>query len=123
MTLFPLNRSEHQEQVALFDWRDWVVNQQPDLALLHAIPNGGLRSPATAVRMKREGVLAGIPDVCLPVPRRGYHGFYLEMKRVRGGTIAENQKKIMAALKDRGYRVEVGHGFEQARAAIESYLG
>lgn len=51
-----------------------------ELALLHHIPNGGARSKATAGRLKAEGVKAGIPDICLPVPKNGYGALYIELK-------------------------------------------
>src|SRR5262245_64718583 len=49
--------------------------------LCFAIPNGGARDVITAGRLKAEGVRAGVPDVCLPVARAGYHGLFLEVKR------------------------------------------
>ena len=123
MTLIQINPTEHQEQVALFDWRNYAVHRNPKLALLHAIPNGGLRSKATAARMKREGALAGIPDICLPVSQNSYHGLYLELKRPIGGRLSDKQSEIIAMLREEGYRVDICRGFDAAREAIESYLG
>lgn len=31
--------------------------------------------------MARTGTRRGVPDVCLPVARCGFHGLYVEMKR------------------------------------------
>ena len=36
--------SEHDEQVALFEWAALREAEIPELALLFAIPNGGLRN-------------------------------------------------------------------------------
>lgn len=122
MTLFPINPTESHEQIALFEWADWAIQRYPELERLHAIPNGGHRNPATAARLKKEGVKKGVPDLCLPVPRRGYHGLYIELKRPKGGTVSPDQAKFIGWLRAEGYRVEVARGFEAAREAIEEYL-
>ena len=66
--------SEHAEQVALFKWAEFAAARWPELTLMHAIPNGGHRNKITAARLKAEGVRAGVPDICLPVARGGWHG-------------------------------------------------
>lgn len=114
--------SEHCEQVALFEWAAMVANRYPDLALMYAVPNGGHRHPATAARLKAEGVKSGVPDIHLPVPRWGYHGLWIEMKRRSGGTVSPAQKDWKSALERQGHRVEICRGFEAAKAAIEEYL-
>lgn len=38
------------------------------------IPNGGSRNKAEAANLKRQGVMAGVPDLCVPVARCGYRG-------------------------------------------------
>lgn len=88
---------------------------------MFAIPNGGLRHKATAGRLKAEGVKAGVPDICLPVPRPPYAGLYIEMK-VAGRPPSSEQATWLAALNELGYLALVCDGFEAARAAIEGYL-
>jgi len=74
--------TEHAHQVAVFMWvQQTGIKQYPELARLFAIPNGGLRHAAIANRLKMEGVKAGVPDLFLPVPRGGYSGLFIEMKR------------------------------------------
>lgn len=63
--------SESQEQIALFQWANLAVGTMPDLCMLYHIPNGGLRTKATAARLKKEGVKAGYPDIGLDVAWRG----------------------------------------------------
>ena len=77
--------TEHDEQVALLKFCNLNQVKYPELALLYAIPNGGNRNIVTATKLKAEGVKAGVPDLCLPVPRGGYHGMYLEMKKIAAG--------------------------------------
>ena len=121
--------SEHAEQAALFRWAALASRAHPELRLLYAIPNGGARSKATAGRLKAEGVRAGVPDVCLPVPRNGLGALYIELKRPGGvpgrakGALRPAQREWLAALQDAGNAVAVAYGWEQARGVIERYLG
>ena len=73
--------TEHEEQVALFQWAAANEAQYPSLAMLAAIPNGGYRPMTTAAMLKAEGVKAGYPDILLDVARGPYHGLRIELKR------------------------------------------
>ncbi len=117
----PTCNSEHAEQAALFRWAEFARSRLPELALLHAIPNGGHRYKATAARLKAEGVKRGVPDVCLPVARSGAHGLYIELKTERGKATPE-QLGWIRALRRQGYVAEVCRGWESARSMIEHYL-
>ena len=91
--------TEAQEQRALFQWAGLAEQQYPELKLLHHIPNGGKRDARTAANLKKEGVKAGVPDMCLPVARGQYHGLYKE-----------------------GYATKVCYGWLEAKESIEKYL-
>ena len=119
MRIIPL---EHEEQCALFDWAAWMEKTIPALKLLHAIPNGGKRDIRTAAMLKAEGVKPGVPDLCLPVPRGGFHGLYIELKRRKGGTVSKEQQAWIDALKEQHYWCAVCHGWECARDVILEYL-
>lgn len=116
---------EFDEQKALFQWAEVASRQAPELALLYAIPNGmRASSPAEAARHKATGLKAGVPDCCLPVPRRCFHGLYIEMKR-RGSTacdVSENQSWWLSALNEQGYLARVAVGWEEARSILLEYL-
>lgn len=114
--------TEAQEQTTLFQWAGMMAGKWPELRLLHAIPNGGSRNPIEARHLKEQGVKPGIPDVFLPVARGGYHGLYIEMKRRKGGRVSVEQKKMILALRDQGFRAEVCEGWEAARDTICEYL-
>ena len=88
---------------------------------MFAIPNGGHRHKAVAVRMKAEGVKPGVPDICLPVPRGPWHGLYIELK-TEGGSVSRAQRRWLTLLTALGYRAEVCRGWQQAQAVIEDYL-
>ena len=114
--------TEAQEQTTLFQWAAMMQGRIPELALLHSVPNGGSRNPIEARHLKEQGVKPGIPDVFLPVARGGYHGLYIEMKRRKGGRVSVEQKKMILALRDQGFRAEVCEGWEKARDVITEYM-
>lgn len=114
--------SEHSEQAALFEWTAIRANQGIEpLKWLFAIPNGGLRSKITAARLKAEGVKAGVPDIMLPWPTKGYHGLFIEMKAGRNKPTPD-QVDFLEWLTGAGYLCEVAYGFDAARSIIEWYL-
>jgi hypothetical protein len=112
--------SEHAEQAMVIRWAD--LHSDPRLKLLYAVPNGARVSIGTARKLKAEGLRAGVPDLVLPVPIGGYHGAYIEMKRVKGGVVSPKQQGWHEALRDQGYYVAVARGAEEAQRLILQYL-
>jgi hypothetical protein len=104
--------SEHYEQALVVQW---FRRTYPGV-LIHSIPNGGARSMATAVALKVEGTVKGIPDLFIPAWR-----LWVEMKRVKGGVLSPDQKEIIAYLERVGYCVIVGKGAEDAKTQIITY--
>lgn len=113
---------EHEEQSALIDWTILMCGRWPELKLFYHIPNEGKRSPAAAMRLKQEGMKRGVPDNCLPVARGKYHGLYIELKRIRGGQISEDQRKWIDDLSMQGYKAVICRGWNEAANVIEDYL-
>ncbi len=118
----PLMPSEHEEQAALFAWAAVRRKQYPELTLLFAIPNMGKRHVSFAVKMRDEGLKKGVPDIFLPVARRGYHGCFIELKRRKGGVVSEEQQEWIDELTANGYLAVVCRGAETAIKTIEDYL-
>lgn len=116
--------SEHEEQVALFEWwRLYTATWRSLRPAMFAIPNGGARDAVTGARLKAEGVLPGVPDIFLAAPKGSCHGLFIEMKRRRGGRISPAQLRTMQELEADGYRCEVAYGWDHARRIITEYLG
>lgn len=113
--------SESVNQQAVITWSRWNVSKYPELALLHAIPNGGARAKKTAGILKAEGTLPGIPDLHLPVARGGYHSLYIEMKKHKG-RLSDAQTEVIPLLQAEGNRVDVCFGWEEAIAVLVNYL-
>lgn len=114
--------TEEAEQIMLFNWASMRSYSIPELALMYHIPNGGYRSKAEAARFKAAGVRAGVPDIFLPVALGGKHGLYVELKRLKGGTVSPNQTEWITKLREQGYRAEVCCGWLEAKELIEAYL-
>lgn len=112
---------EAAEQIKLFRWAAMNEEFIPELRLLYHIPNEGKRSAATGARMKAEGLRAGVPDICLPVSRRGYGALYIELKYGKNRP-TKAQKEMISALTAAGNKVSVAYGAEQAREIIRHYL-
>ncbi len=116
------NRSEAIEQEALIAWCGWQQAKHPELKLLYHVPNGGSRNPLEAANLKRQGVKAGVPDLCLPVSMNGFHGLYIEMKYGKNKT-TEAQKEWLKELSAQGYFTAVCYSAEEAEQVISRYLG
>lgn len=113
--------NESVEQINLFRWAAYASGGMPELGLLYHIPNGGKRDITTAKRLKAEGVKAGVPDLCLPVPRGIYHGLYIELKAGKNKTTT-NQNRWLDDLLKQGYCVAVCYGWEAASKVLTDYL-
>lgn len=115
--------SEHSQQVALFAWAADNVGKYPELALMFAVPNGGLRDIRTAVSLKAEGVKAGVPDIFLPACRysKAKYGLFIEMK-IKTNKATKEQMEWMTALTKASYQCVICYSWEEARDKIVAYL-
>lgn len=118
---------EAAEDDASYYSKPIIKNPIVELSLLFAIPNGGLRNPVTANRLKATGVKRGVPDLFLPVPsiinNAIISGLFIEMKKWKGGVVSEYQKNWQKELIKKGYCVKICHGWVEARNEIVVYLG
>ncbi len=116
--------AEALEQAALFRWRDVAKKMWPELQWLFAIPNGLWLPDAYARTALEQGLTPGVSDVALLVPRGGYHGLLIELKR-RDATpcrLSANQKGFIEFQRAQGYRAEWCKGWDAARNLVINYL-
>lgn len=85
-----------------------------------AIPNGGSRHALEALRLQREGVTPGVPDVFCAIARDPYHGLFIEFKAGKN-RLTSHQKLMIETLKSEGYRCEVCYQLEEAIKIFENY--
>ena len=113
--------AEAYEQAHIIEWTGYMLGRMPELRLLFHIPNGGYRNEIEAANLKRQGVKRGVPDLFLPVARKGFHGLFIELK-TKNGKVSEWQKQWLADRTEQGYQAVVCYGADEARKALEGYL-
>lgn len=114
--------TEADEQMSVFEWAEWNKAKYPELALMFHIPNESNVPVQYRVKLKKMGLKSGVPDICLPVARGGYHALYIEMKRTKRSAISEQQKWTIAKLNAVGNIAIICKGAEQAIENIIEYL-
>lgn len=101
----------------------WFRTQYPwPHYLIASAPNGGFRNPLEAEILKAEGVWSGMPDLYIPMARKGYHALYIEMKAGKAGRVSQNQKETMGFLTREGAKCVVCRDFESFVKEVNDYL-
>ena len=115
--------TEIRNQQLLFKWSQQpnIRARWPELALMFHIPNERHCTAQQGKQLKLAGVRSGVPDLCLPVARGGYHSLYIELKTESGATMPE-QDWWIERLNAAGHFAQVCHGWEFAARVLEWYL-
>ena len=106
-------RSEHVEQREFVMW----FRQTHRLVRIFAIPNGGLRGKSEALKLKVEGVTAGVPDLAIPAWL-----LWIEMKRTKGGKVDPDQADWHIYLREIGHTVLICRGCEDAIKQVNEFI-
>lgn len=120
-----MNQEEHNLQAACVQW--FRLQYRHLAPLLFAVPNGGARSKATAGKLKAEGVVPGVADLILLVPRieegckNITHALCIEMKTPTGKQSTE-QKLWQLDVEQYGYKYVVVRSFEEFVDVVDGYL-
>lgn len=107
--------SEADEQAAVVEY--CRVRHIP----IYHIPNEGKRSYQAGRYMKRQGLSAGVPDLCIPVPKGRYHSLYIEMKYGRN-KVTQKQSEWINLLRSHGMCAAVCYGSKSAMDLITKYF-
>ena len=114
--------SAYQTQVV--EWSRWAYKANPSrypmLNMLHCSLNGVKLSGTQAKIAKGQGMLSGVPDLFLPVPKNGYHGLFIEMKSEKG-RVTGNQHCVLTNADIVGYKTVICYSAKEAISAIEAY--
>lgn len=89
--------------------------------LIFAVPNGGSRNKIEAANLKRQGVKAGIADVILLIPKKGFACLCLEFKTKTGRQSAE-QKEFQKQAENCGSKYIVVRSVKEAIDEMKIYL-
>ena len=108
------------EQAKVIAWARANERNYPYLWMLHSSLNGVKMTKAQAGRAIAQGMLSGVPDLFLPVPKNGYHGLFIEMK-YGSNKVTENQEKFLQNAANVGYAVSVCYSANEAIKRIEDY--
>lgn len=114
--------TEDGTQLALMCWCADNLIKYPELKWLHHSPNGGFRDKREAAKFKAMGVKRGFPDLFFPVRRGIFPGLLIEMKKLKGGVVSDEQDKWKQHLQSQGYGVMICEGWEAARDTLVKYL-
>lgn len=111
--------TERQIQVQCVSW---LRQRYPEVSrVFFSVPNGGARNAWTAKNLKDEGVLSGVADLILLVPKKGYASLCIEMKKP-GGRVSDAQKAFCEAAKAFKNKYVVCYSVDEFKAAVEDYL-
>jgi hypothetical protein len=86
-----------------------------------AVPNGGTRHPREAANLKRQGVVAGVPDLLFFEPNGPCLGLAIEMKR-KPNKVSPEQREWLTGLDARGWSTAVCYSAEEAWTTLLDYL-
>ena len=111
---------EAAEQEKVIKWARDNEKNYPFLWMLHSSLNGVKLSKIQAGKAKASGMLSGVPDLFLPVPRGSFCGLYIEMKSATG-RIMPSQSRYLSAVSDFGYSAVVCYSANEAIKTIENY--
>ena len=114
--------TEHEDQVAVYQFCVAMAPIYPSLGMIYAIPNGFAGQHSARRYQLAEGMRPGFPDLGLPVARGGYHGLFIEMKRCGGQNPRKEQAEWLQALADEGYYTCCCKGREAAQRVLIQYV-
>ena len=115
--------TEHWEQEQFFTWVYANQIKWPELQLCNGSMNGVRVPVKVRASLKLQGLRPGVPDIDLPVKRFPYSGLRIELKRIKGGVVSADQKRVHRLLAEQGYLVKVCNGHVEAIETTMEYLG
>lgn len=116
----PIDR-EGLEQAALL--KEIELRYPEVFELIYHVPNGGHRHKLVAIKLKQQGVKAGVPDLVLPMARGGYFGLYIEFKAtIDPAAVSASQQAYIKRLSEQGYLAIVCRGHFDAMEQLRAYL-
>ena len=119
-TYFLKEKTEDTEQMQIINYCNSMSAYVPEYAMIYHIPNEGKRK--NGAKLKRIGLRKGIPDLCLPVPKIGFHGLYIELKKDASKKASKEQKEWLFKLEQQGYAVSICFGANEAINLITAYM-
>ena len=107
--------TESQEQINFVAWFRLQFKKHRILSIPNGMWTKGIR---TAIKAKKEGMSAGVPDLFIPSLI-----LWVEMKRSKGGRLSPEQKDWISYLETCGHTVIIGNGFLDAKEKVLEFIG
>lgn len=127
--------TERQEQVKYIRWfkrqykkYEKAIFSNPNGADISGHSTRGLSVKTVKAikmnKMKEEGFKPGVSDVQLTVPKGGYHGLWIEMKRANGKEkdVSDDQMDHIILMRDLGHKAEWAAGADEAIRITKEYM-
>lgn len=111
--------SERQIQIECVSW--FRMRYPEASGVFFSVPNGGARNAWTAKNLRDEGALSGVSDLLLLVPKKGFAGLCIEMKKP-GGCVSDSQKAFKTAVERFKYKYSVIYSVDEFKRLITDYL-
>jgi hypothetical protein len=89
--------------------------------LLFHVPNGGYRNKTEAAKFKKMGVVAGVSDLLLLLPRHGFGCLCIELKSEKG-VMSEHQQEWRDLTIEAGNAYSVVNSIELFMQIINAYI-
>lgn len=122
LATIPIKNLEAKHQAALVavlrkHWSDIPTADRP---IVFHVPNGGSRNALEATNLKVQGVLAGVPDLCLVLPRARV--LWIEMKEPGGGFTSKWQKALHKDFAALGHTTITAFSVHDALAQLRDFF-
>lgn len=134
--------TQYREQEAQSALLDWAAHVRTDIGTMlsdHiiAIPNGALlkgdaRERARQMQyLKQLGLMPGASDLFIALPRRHWHGFWLEAKKARkyfpsrsaaDRALTDAQRRFGERMLGAGYLWMVCYGIDEMLQVVQQYV-
>lgn len=99
---------------------DYLDCKYPNVFYFHP-HNESKRSPYERFLIKVMRLRPGIPDLLIPLPKKGKNGMAVEFK-IKPNKLTKNQLKIINILNSYNWNVIICYSFEEAKIHIDKYL-
>jgi hypothetical protein len=101
-------------------WNEFPITRRLLFHVANELDMSGDNAIKGAIR-RSEGIIKGVSDLILLIPRGCYHGLMIEMKW-GDNTQSKHQKEWQALVESQGYRYEVIYTEDDFVALLAEYL-
>ena len=109
--------TEDQLQIAAMCW---IRLAYPNTVSFH-VANERKTSPMRGAKLKKMGVLAGVPDIHILDPRKTYCGLFIELKTAKG-RLTPSQKDVIERIENAGYKCAVCRSLDEVIEVVDDYF-